>query len=283
MPATALPPMGTVLAIYGKPGSGKTTFCCEASRLGPTMMLDIDGGAASVQGWPDLNVMLDLSWKDVKDYTDYTAGLPGTLPYTTYVLDNLSELQARNERAVAGRMKEGADARQIWRASTQEMLALVRKWKDIAQRRNVNVLFAIWDKKRKDKEGEDEDTAESITRTRVGFTPALADTFPGIIDHVGLLRVMGSGRRLLSFEANDLTDAKFRRSRNSNARKIPLKFSYGEDDAPIVDIIRTLRGDTEWPAAKYERKLRQAADAADSKPGTAPVDAVTTAHKEDNL
>jgi hypothetical protein len=234
------------MAIYGAPGSGKTTFAADAqdSPYGsPVVYLDAESGIRSVSHRSDVDVIQIANWAQIAAFM----GLFKTQVsprWRTVVLDNMSEIQAMCIKNAQG----DSDMPQIqhYGRATADILQLTRTCRDLARLRSVNFILIAW-------ESPEKDEATGIIKRDIGFSPSLAKTFPGLVDQVGYL--VSSDQppylRTMHFESSSRTAAKFRRSQSEAASGIPLTFSYKIDDKPLLDLLATLVGDKAWPKDKY--------------------------------
>lgn len=244
-PATIPPASGMCIAIYGAPGTGKTTLAAQAalSDLGkPVLVIDAEGGSRAIAHMKDVYIADVKTWQEVVDVSNTVANTKNE--FKTVVLDNMSEFQQMNLKRIVG---NGLPQIQHYGQNTNEMLGFVRLWRDIARDSGLNVIFIAW-------ESPEKDESTGIIKRDLGFTPSLAKQFPGIIDLVGYLTVDNSGTRILSFAPSTRTAAKFRRSQSEVAMQIPLTLYYGLNENPLVDLLNTLKGQLDWPTGKYLKK-----------------------------
>jgi phage nucleotide-binding protein len=78
------------LLIYGDPGVGKTVFCASALGLGKVLVLDVEGGMASIRN-TDIDVVDIESMSDLNETYEMLSETKHG--YTTVCIDNLTELQ----------------------------------------------------------------------------------------------------------------------------------------------------------------------------------------------
>jgi phage nucleotide-binding protein len=247
-PATTPPASGMCIAIYGVPGVGKTTLAAQAalSNLGkPVLVIDAEGGSRAIAHMQDVYIADVKTWKEVVDVSNTVANTKND--FKTVVLDNMSEFQQIHMRSIVtgNNMPEIRD----WGRNSNEMLGFTRLWRDISRDQGLNVIFIAWEAPELD-----ESSGAKIIKRDLGFTPSLARQFPGIIDLVGHLTVDNQGTRILNFSPSNRTAAKFRRSQNEAAAKIPLTLYFGLNEYPLVDILNTLKGGLDWPQGKYLKK-----------------------------
>lgn len=241
---------GSTICIYGPPGSGKTLLAsgaADSEMHSPVLFADAEGGSSVFSHRSDIDVITVRQWSVLRKIID---ALKNDSPYRTLVLDNMSEIQQLNITSIAG---QGNDIQiQHWNKSTADILNMTRTLLDHSINKGLNVIFLAWEDREKD-------SVSNMIRTGIGFTPSLANKFPGIIDIVGYLSVMNNAphySRLLSFAPSPKTDAKFRRSSNDLARSIPLQVVYGEDNLPMADLLDCLKGTKKFPAARYQPPQR---------------------------
>jgi len=241
-----LPNWGVCMAIYGAPGVGKTTFAAGAadSEYGsPVLYLDAESGIRSISHREDIDVTQITSWSQVQAFIN-AYKMQAEPRWRTIVIDNMSELQTLSLKAAQG----DSEMPQIqhYGKATSDILMFTRTCRDLARTRSVNFIMIAW-------ESPERDEATGIIKRDIGFTPALAKTFPGLIDQVGYLTSADQAPylRTLQFASSSRTAAKFRRSQSENASNIPLAFSYRLEDNPLADLLATLVGDKPWPKDKY--------------------------------
>ncbi|HSW91607.1 MAG TPA: AAA family ATPase [Candidatus Saccharimonadales bacterium] len=254
---------GTNIVIYGPSGAGKTTICGDLadSEFGaPVTIIDVEGGTSVLSHRDDIDILNVTNedhkgWSDVERIVDdIISGKRGFknergVNIGTLVEDNLSELKTlaldhvvRNfDRKIDP--KDRPDLNDYGKATTM-MLAHVRKLRDFARNSQTNVVFIAWDIALENDSGQ-------VYKNAINLNPAFRRDFPGIVDCVGYLNVV-MGRRVLSFEASRMTDAKFRRNGTEVANTIPDVLKYKDRGVkPLVDIINTLTGGIPFPRAKY--------------------------------
>jgi phage nucleotide-binding protein len=247
--ANELGEWGVCAALYGRPGAGKTTLAlsmADSPYASPTLMIDAEGGARSVSHRSDIDVATVERYEQIPQIIRALLGNPNP-PYKGIVLDNMSEVQNKNIRSITGGTR--TPEIQDWGRSTADILQLTRDCRELAQRRGIVVVLIAWEDYTTD-----ESSGSNVKRTTVGFTPKLAQQFPGIVDIVGHLSTEASGTRTLSFESGPRTDGKFRRNGSEAAMGIPLRIRYNyPQQNPMADLLATLVGGSPWPKDKYER------------------------------
>lgn len=254
------PNVGKFVIIYGRPGAGKTDLVAalvECDICKPIVYMNIEGGAWVFSSRSDIAIV------HVNTYEDFSTALmrfasQRSLPFKTLIIDNGSELQARNAIANmsggGGIKNTGMPTQQQWGMSTAQMLNVARLCHDkLCAKLGVNVILTAWEDARHDAG----DT--QFIKSGVGFTKSLARSLPGIADIVGHLTVNAQGTRVLSFQVGPYTDAKFRRDRlEATAQTIPLTIAYGQDQKPLVDVFNALFAGKAFPVAAYKSLQAQA-------------------------
>lgn len=244
---------GMCIALYGSPGVGKTTTAGKLAYspyASPVLFLDEEGGTHVIKHIPNVDIAAIGNWAELSRVSGEITRLGSNCPYKTIVIDNMTEVQAMNLKAVAG---TGTPQIQHYNQSTAELLHFTRQWRDFARFNGINVVFIAWTSPE-----EDNSSGIKIIKQDVGFTPSLARQFPGIVDIVGFLSVEGSqGVRVLSFAPSNRTAAKFRRAADDVSMKIPLTIKFNDRMSPLEDIIGTLKGGLPWPSEKYQLKSQE--------------------------
>lgn len=234
--------LGTNMTFYGQGGAGKTTLpsCLADTEFAPVFFMASESGISVVQN-------LHLPYTDMAKWTDIDKLLnalkgPNPPKIKSLVLDNLSEMLNICIHHVA---PSGQPTQPEWNKITNLMLSMVRDFRDLTKNMDLNVFFLAWD-------SDERDELQAVKKD-INFTPALRKAFPGIVDTVGHIAVLDRrpDMRKISFAPSPKTIAKFRRAPTANARKIPFEIYYTLDNLPLADVLRTMKSDAEWPAAKY--------------------------------
>lgn len=234
--------LGSNWTLYGQAGSGKTTLpaSLHGTEFGPVLYGTAESGISVIQP-------LGIPYVDIAKWSDLEALLkafkmPNPPAVKTVVLDNLSEMLAKCIMFIS---PSGQPTQPEWNKITNLMLNQIRDWRDLTKNMDLNVFFLAWD-------ADERDDLQAVKKD-INFTPALRKAFPGIVDTVGHIAVLDKkpDMRKISFAPSPKTIAKFRRAPTSNAKKIPFEIYYGLENMPLLDILRTLKSNVEWPASKY--------------------------------
>lgn len=258
---------GFFFVLYGQGGAGKTTLAADAALLGPTLHLDMEGGADAISHRDDVDVVPLYTWRDFEKMTDHLK--KGDHGYTNIIVDNLVELVDMRLRSIAG----NTDNIEIqeWGQMSRDVKYKTREYRDaIARKQGVNVFFLVWDADEKDDRG--------TIKKDLAFSPSLRKEFPGIVTIIGHVAVTNDpNRRMLNFAPGPKTVSKFRRSADSAAQEVPFNIYYGINNLPMADVIRTMKGELKkWPTSKYpapERGTIRRSGAATTEDNTESTDA----------
>lgn len=241
---------GICMTFIGPAGSGKTTFACSAAGSkhgGKTLLLDSEAGSKVVKEQiqkGDVVPARIARWIDIYNLTTEFKSGRHRGKWGTVVIDNLCEIQRQHLKYVTP-VGEAPEFKQ-WNQNTNAMRDLVRDWRAIAETQGINVFFIGWD---------GDDDGKVVVKKSISMTPALQKEFPGIVDTIGMLSPVDGkpDLRVIDFTPSTRSIAKFRRSRNDNARKIPYKIQYGLDGIPLADMLASIRVGAVWPDAKYKK------------------------------
>jgi len=248
---------GTTIALYGSPGVGKTTTACELadSAEAPVLYCDVEGGVRAVTHRTDIL----LPEYDIRTWAHVKRVLSDVQRTTinevrTVVWDNLSEIESINFRSLLPD-PEAQISPQIYGISQRQMLSFMLEWRELSRKTGINVVFIAWDTFRGGDDNRKVDNVALPTRRDLSLTSGLARKLPGLIDAVGLIRAVGTSDRMrvLTFVNTEGTACKLRRSLSEKARTMPTQIRYKQGDVVLADVLAVMRGDTEWPTAKYKK------------------------------
>lgn len=255
------PPCGKVIALYAKPGVGKTDqigkMALYSPYASPMLYINIDGGGWALPPNADITIVDCRKWST---FVDISVALfrAQTIPFRAIAIDSGSELQAFSIQYVigpTGGISGGAmPTQQQWGKSTADILMAMRGYHDLAERTGVNVIVTALEDFGKDE-------GEVLYHRGIKLTPSLAASFTGIVDIIGHIKVNNDAphyTRVINFATNPLTDAKFRRKPEDKAMKVPLTIAYRTQPV-MADVLNTIFGDTDWPSKNYAALQSQAA------------------------
>ena len=162
-------------AIYGRSGSGKTTFA--STFPGPTLLLDIeDHGTDSIRDCKHIDVARIEEWEDMEDIYDMVSKASGgPQKYKTVVFDTITQLQLLGANMVLAKKRKPAIEQLRWGALTmQDYGNLAAAMKELITRfRNLplEVVFLA-----QERTSHDESTDDTVITPEVGpaLTPSIA-------------------------------------------------------------------------------------------------------------
>lgn len=246
---------GLFLALYGQGGSGKTTTAAmltKSQHAGRALLLDAEAGASAIAHLDTVDVAPITKWTEITKLRSELERVShrDELPYWTYIIDNMTEIQAMHIAEVAGIGNEVQI--QHYGKVMADILRELRAWRELTRRLGVHVIICLWEERDKDEE------TTRWTR-RVYLTNKLAQAFPGVMNLVGhILPVRNApDLRKISFLPGENVDAKFRVAPTERAATLPKEIYYAADKPVLADMLDTIRGDHEWPASKYPAPTRQ--------------------------
>ena len=165
------------MVIYGRSGSGKTTFAATFPK--PMILLDInDQGTDSISDIEDIQVLQAEHWQDFELAYWYLKENPEE--YKTVVIDTLSQLQELAiNKILTEKYKDDEDAKSGWGSLTQrewgEVTSVMKTWITHFRNLPMEVVFIAQDRVFE----VDEDNPETMLDPEVG--PRLA---PSVTSHL---------------------------------------------------------------------------------------------------
>lgn len=236
---------GVFLCLYGQGGAGKTLLAGSMYRYGKTLHCDTEGGSESLQQWENEE---NLDIVDITSYPQFDkfctrlkmdAAKPD-FEYKTVVIDNLCEIVDLCEDDIDIKGNDSHDL-QKYNLVKKEITAKIRLLRNLTRNYPINIIIVCWDDDIKD-------ASSGILKKDLAFTPALRREFPGICTIIGHVKVLNTPeKRMLDFAPSNKSVAKFKRSLISSAMKVPYRVTYDVNHLPLVDVIKTIRGEGEWP------------------------------------
>lgn len=165
------------MCVYGRSGSGKTTFA--ASAPGPILYIDVrDEGTASISDVEDLDVLEVEEFADIEEAYWWIRKHPKK--YKTVILDTVSQLQSMIVQQVAGNNKKGKKAGD-WGSMTKkdwgDVAAVMKEWlgnyRDLTSL-GINVIFIAQD--RTFNLSDEEEANDTLLAPEIGpaLSPAVA-------------------------------------------------------------------------------------------------------------
>lgn len=256
--------LGVIIGVYAHGGVGKTTFFCSLAdpKLNPDglflpmCVLDSEAGIKSVAHLvapSRLERIHVTSIAQIEEFVDTWAASPkGMFPWQSLLFDNLSDWvqKALAEQGFHNASVPGGgptSSQPDFNAMTTRLTVILQKIRDLALDYNVNCFFNLWEQTEKTEGG-------AVIGHRADLTPKLAARVIGILDYIGYMTVLNNPphwTRKLDFSPNPELDSKTRRRPDGVASKIPFEI-YNPN---VVDMLKTIKGGTEFPAERYKKPL----------------------------
>ena len=243
---------GYLWLLYSKGGGGKTTLAggvADSPEDCPVLFIDAEGGTKAIAHRAGVEVILVSTWDEMLDLTRTIITDPD-LKWKTIVIDNLSELVQYAIIKIVGNANDNI-SQPKWGDMARAVEAMVRDYRDLARKRNINVILLGWDII-------DEDRAKRAVLT-LQSSPMLQKDLPGIIDIIAHIDPIDGDqtKRTLVMETAAQTISKFRRNATGTALTIPHRITYGLNNLPMADILGALKWGRPFDEKKYP-KLNQA-------------------------
>ena len=266
---------GHCILIYGPGGVGKTPQAASVANSPACkkglLFLDVEGGVRSISHMDNVDVHQIFKWKDWTTFRRTLTQNPKEFPYDVVVVDNLSELADVSMKDIT----EDQPSIREWGENTDKILDMVRFCRDASRKWGIIFILIAWDT-------DLEEGSETAKRTKksIAFTPKLREKLPGIVDIIGYMNVdlrgtpnaAGDRPRLISFAPARDTVAKFRRSKDENASKVPLEV-YDTDITALCDVVTTLTNGSPFPLAKHTPPRAAGGTGAVTRPTPKPAEA----------
>lgn len=171
---------------YGDPGAGKTYLGGTAQdhpSTGPVLVLDVEGGTATLRHRPDIDVIRVTSFQGLVDKWAELQKEKGKFPWKTVMVDSLTELQKLDMNDIMYKVLQrdpdrdpDVPSQREWGKSINHIREIVRRFRDLP----CNTIFTALAQ-----------TKQDSGSGSVAVTPALpgklANEVPGFLDIVGYL------------------------------------------------------------------------------------------------
>lgn len=254
---------GAVIAVFATKGVGKTLMAGQmgdseyvVKRAGnkekPVYFFNVEGGMLTLSDRHDIQYGDITEWKQYTTAIDRMIGLPDPFPWGGICIDNATELAELNLRQICKEAHKQVAEWPEFRKNAEEMVAQIRKLRDLARARGIVIVFNVWDT-------EDTDDSGNILKIRVDMTPKVGSRFVGAVDMAAWMEVLEDGppgTRVLHLEGNRKVQVKpLRRPPSGPSKDIPfdLYWRNPEDprNNPLLSLIGTLLGGEPWPKDRH--------------------------------
>jgi phage nucleotide-binding protein len=200
---------GLNMVLFGVPGCGKTTLAASAqdSPHGRNVLfIDVEGGTRSIADRANIDVIRPESIADVQELYHWLIDMSdvGQEPYKTIVIDTISELQRLGMKDILQKSRDpNFPGIQEWAKSNEQISALVRAFRNLAQLKGWNVIFTAHANEQKDE-------VTGAILIRPNLTPKAAELVCGAVDVVGYMTRDYDGKHHLRLEPSNTIVAKYR-------------------------------------------------------------------------
>jgi hypothetical protein len=194
------------------------------------LFIDIEGGTRSISDRTDITVIRPEKFDEVRDVFEWIIRSEHT--FKTFVIDTISEGQSLGMRDIMLTAKDPEwPGMQDWGKSTEQMLRLVRAFRDLALTRSWNVIMTAHAREQKDE-------VEGRIYVRPNLTPKVTERIGGIVDVLGYMSKEDDGTRILTLEPTRRVMAKYRQPLKGNVPPLPGVIR----NPSLVTILNHLRG-----------------------------------------
>lgn len=190
-------PKTMAMLVYGRSGTGKTTFAGSFPK--PALVIDIrEKGTDSISNLDGVDVIRLDSWADFEETYWYVAE---SKKYKSVIIDQVSSLQdLAMEKALEDEGKDVMSQR-LWGTVSGLMKTWLMNYRDLIDQ-DINVCFIAHDRTSKEGGSDDEDQIEPL----VG--PRLMPSVAGVLN--GAVKVIGSTYIRENFLEDNVREVEYR-------------------------------------------------------------------------
>lgn len=142
-------PVYLKILVYGRSGTGKTTFIGTAPK--PLLVLDVrEEGTTSIRSRKDTFVLKIETWEDLEEAYWYLAG-PGADKFKSVAIDTVTPLQDLALKKVTGE-EGGLVSRRAWGEAASMMKTWIMAFRDLP----MHIIFTAQDRETQSDELEDD-------------------------------------------------------------------------------------------------------------------------------
>lgn len=176
IPVTEVPVFLKVL-VYGRSGSGKTTFIGTCPK--PLLVLDVrEQGTTSIRSREDTFVLKIEDWDELEEVYWYLAG-PGKDRFKTVAIDTVTPLQDLALKKVTGD-EGGVISRRSWGEAASMMKTWIMAFRDLP----LHVIFTAQDRETSNDEIEDDSILPEVGPYVMPSVAKILNASVGIIGQV---------------------------------------------------------------------------------------------------
>ncbi len=183
-PESRIVPVGEMsdwlsVAVYGRSGTGKTTFAGTAPK--PLLILDVnDRGTISVKDQPETYVLPIEKWEDFEEAYWYLKS--GNHNFKSVAIDTLTQLQDLAVRqVVGGESSDTAISQRAWGAVSALMKTWILNFRDLPAYK----IFICQDRITASDDGNDTDPEMITPEVGPALSPSVARTLNAAVDVIG--------------------------------------------------------------------------------------------------
>lgn len=249
---------GACIGVYGAGKIGKTSTIgnvIESDLARPLLIFSANANPdslVSIQS-DDIEVIPITKPAEIDGYYDRIVREQGKFPFKSVSLDVVSEMLGLLEQKA--NVKPSNEYWQAYSGVQADMKAIVRKWRLLSELPNLrlNVFFVLWERN-------EEITlrGNKVKRAALDLNGAMRTSFAGMVpclahiteaDTTGLVRIMDF--RTAPTEHVGGWNYDQRAGADEVIRSIPREIFYGANDAPMADLVNTIRGGEAFPREQY--------------------------------
>ncbi len=171
-------PKVLALLVYGRSGTGKTTFSSSLPK--PILLIDVrEKGTDSISQTDGVDVIRIDSWADFEEVYWYVSN--DESKYASVVIDQVSSLQDLAMEKVMEDESKDAMSQRLWGTVSGMMKTWLLNYRDLIDR-GINICFIAHDKTSKEGDTE-EDQLEPLAGPRL--MPSVAGVLNGAVTAIG--------------------------------------------------------------------------------------------------
>ena len=173
-------PVDLKVLVYGRSGTGKTTFVGTAPK--PLLLLDVrEQGTASIRQSPDTYVYPIERWDDFEAIYWYLMNNKGQVKFRSVAIDSVTQLQELAIQKVIGGDSGGTASKRAW----GEVSGLLKTWIVMFRDLPLNVIFTAQDRLTVLEEESEDDEGIIVPEVGPYLMPSVAKTLNGAVGVIG--------------------------------------------------------------------------------------------------